>query len=185
VKSRPAPFAENQILFGRDGTPAIVSAELTGDSEITVYRRAGDKITTETQSFHPFLWLAEQVYLQGFDRKVEYVPLKGSGTLKFLARFQSWPDCQRARKFLGAASSFTLNDPVQQYLLATGRTSFDGMPFEELYRMQLAIVVNAEGAIQAIQLGDSQDWQQELTGNEPQILKKLVELVCERDPDVL
>ena len=185
MKSRPAPFAENQILFGRDDTPAIVSAELTGDSEITIYRRAGDKITTETQSFHPFLWLAEQVYLQGFDRKVEYVPLQGSGALKFLARFQSWPDFQRARKFLSAASSFALNDPVQQYLLATGRTSFKGMAFDELYRMQLTIVVKAEGIIQAIQLGDSRGWQQELTGNEPQIFKKLVEAVCERDPDVL
>jgi DNA polymerase elongation subunit (family B) len=185
VKSRPALFAENQILFGRDDTPALVSAELTGDSEITVYRRACDKVTTETESFHPFLWLAEQAYLQGFDRKVEYAPLRGSGVLKFLARFQSWPDYQRARKLLGTALSFGLNDPIQQYLLATGRTSFKGMPFEELYRMQLAIVVNVEGAIQAIQLGDSRGWQEELTGSESQMLKRFLEIVRERDPDVL
>ena len=185
MNSSAAPFADNQLLFGRDNTPSIVSAELTGDSEITVYRRAGDKITSETQSFQPFLWLAEQVYLQGFDRKVEYLPLQGAGALKFLARFESWPDFQRARKFLSAAPSFALNDPVQQYLLATGRTSFKGMAFEELYRMQLAITVKAEGIIQAIQLGDNRGWQQELTGSEPQILKKLVEVVRERDPDVL
>ena len=185
MNSSAAPFAENHLLFGRDDTPSIVSAELTGDSEIAVYRRAGDKVTTETQTFHPFLWLGEQVYLQGFDRKVDYAPLKGDGVLKFLARFQSWPDFQRARKFLSASSSFALNDPVQQHLLATGHTSFKGMQFDELYRMQLAIVVNTEGVIQVLQLADSRGWQQELTGSEAQLLKKFVEVVRERDPDVL
>ena len=185
MKSSAAPFAENQVLFGRDNTPALVTAELTGDSEITVYHRLDDKLTTNTQPFRPFLWLGEQVYLQGFDRKIDYVPLKGTGALKFLARFESWTDFQQARKFLTTASSFALNDPVQQYLLATGRTSFKGMRFDQLYRMQLAIVVNADGALQALQLCDSRGWQQELTGGEAPLLKKFVEIVRERDPDVL
>ncbi len=185
MKSSAAPFAENQLLFGRDGTPFLISAELTGDSAVVLYRRTDGKLTTETQPFQPFLWLAEPVYLQGFDRKVDFVPLEGSGAFKFLALFQSWADFQRARKFLGAAPGFAVNDPVQQYLMATGRTSFKGMRFDQLHRLQLAVVTNAEGAVQALQLGDSQGWQQELTGAEPQILKKFVEIVRERDPDVL
>jgi len=185
VKSSAAPFADNHLLFGRDGTTGIVGAELTGDGEITVLRRAEDKIIIETESFHPFLWIGEQVYLQGFDRKVEYVPLQGSGALKCLARFESWTDFQQARKFLGAVPALALNDPVQQYLLATGRTSFKGMRFDELYRMQLAIVINVNGGIRAIQLADNRGWQTELTGEEREILRQFTKIVHERDPDVL
>ena len=65
MKPSAAPFAENQLLFGRDDTTSIISAELAGDSEITVYRRLDGKLTTETQPFPPFLWLPEQVHLQG------------------------------------------------------------------------------------------------------------------------
>ena len=184
MKSSAAPFAENRLLFGRDDTPSIVGTELTGDSEITVYRRLDDKLSTETHSFQPFLWLPEQVFLQGFDRKVEYVSLAGNGAFKFLARFQSWADFQQARKFLGPAAQFAVNDPVQQYLMTTGRTSFKGMRFDQLYRLQLATVA-ADNTLQALQLCDNRGWQQELTGSEAQILKKFIETVQERDPDVL
>jgi len=185
VKATAATFAENQLLFGRDNTTAIVSVELTGDSEITVYRRSDDAITVATHSFQPFLWVAEQVYLQGFDRKVEYVPLEGSGALKFLAKFQSWEDFQQARKFLGAASYLAVNDPVQQYLMTTGCSSFKGMRFDQLYRMQVAILTTTNNALQAIQLCDNRGWEQELTGTEGQILKKFVETIHERNPDVI
>jgi DNA polymerase elongation subunit (family B) len=192
VKPGAASFAENRLLFGRDDTPAIVSAELTADSEITVYRRPDSQLVTEGQPFQPFLWLPEQVYLQGFDRKVEYVPLEGAGQFKFLARFQSWADFQQARKFLGAAVYFGVNDPVEQYLMTTGRTSFKGLRFDQLYRMQLALVVAPDGTLQALQLCDTgglprseRGWQLELTGPEPQILKKFVDIIRERDPDVL
>ncbi|HUI07319.1 MAG TPA: DNA polymerase domain-containing protein [Verrucomicrobiae bacterium] len=185
MKPSAASFAGNELLFGRDTTAFLTSAELTGDSAVTLYRRVDGKLTTETQPFLPFLWLAEQVFLQGFDRKVAYVPLDGHGVFKFLAQFQSWTDFQRARKFLGPAAGFAVNDPVQQYLMATGRTSFKGMRFDQLQRLQIASVTNRAGAVQALQLGDSRGWQQELTGAEPQILKKFVEIVRERDPDVL
>jgi DNA polymerase elongation subunit (family B) len=185
VKLSAAPFAENRLLFGRDDTPSIVGAELTGDSEITIYRRQDDKLTTERRSFAPFLWLPEQVYLQGFGRKAEYTPLNGHGAFKFLARFQSWTDFQAARKHLGNSPYFTVNDPVQQYLMVSGRTSFKGLRFDQLGRMQVAIVTGADQKLQAVQLGDNRGWQQELIGAETQILKKFVEAIRARDPDVL
>jgi DNA polymerase elongation subunit (family B) len=185
VKVSAASFAENELLFGRDDTSSIVSAELAGDSEITVFRRLDRKLTTETQPFQPFLWLGEQVFLQGFDCKVEHVPLAGSGAFKSLARFQSWADFQQARKFLGAVPYFALNDPVQQYLMSTGRTSFKALRFDQLYRLQVATVAAADNTLQALQLCDSRGWQEELTGTEAQMLKKFVEVIRERDPDVL
>jgi len=185
VKASTASFTENQLLFGRDDTSSIVTVELTSDSEITVFRRLDGKLTTDMQPFQPFLWLGEQVFLQGFDRKVEHVPLAGSGAFKSLARFQSWTDFQQARKFLGATPYFALNDPVQQYLMSTGRTSFKALRFDQLYRLQVATVAAADNALQALQLCDNRGWQQELTGTEDQILKKFVETIQERDPDVI
>jgi DNA polymerase, archaea type len=185
VKSSAVPFAENQLLFGRDETSSIVCAELTDDSQITVFRRIDGSLRTETQPFQAFLWLTEQVYLQGFDRKVEYVPLEGQGAFKFLVKFQSWTDFQQARKFLGPTPCFAVNDPVQQYLMATGRTSFKGLRFDQINRLQLVVVTAADNTLQAVQLCDSLGKQQELTGTEAQILKKFVETIRERDPDVL
>jgi DNA polymerase, archaea type len=185
VKPSGATFAENQLLFGRNDASSIIGVELTGDSGITVYRRSEDTITVATHPFQPFLWLAEQVYLQGFERKVEYIPLEGGGAFKFLAKFQSWEDFQQARKFLGTAAYFAVNDPVQQYLMTTGCTSFKGMRFDQLNRMQMAVDTTPDNTLQAIQLCDSDDRQVELTGTESQILKKFVETIRERDPDVL
>ena len=112
MKPSAAPFDENRLLFGRDDTSSIVSAEPAGDSQTTVFRRLNGALATETQPFQPFLWLTEQVYLQGFDRKVEYVPLEGHGAFKFLTKFQSWTDFQQARKFLGPTPCFAVNDPI-------------------------------------------------------------------------
>ncbi len=185
MKPSAAPFAENRLLFGRDDTSSIVGAEPAGDSQITVFRRLDGALATETQPLQPFLWLTEQVYLQGFDRKVEYLPLEGHGAFKFLAKFQSWTDFQQARKFLGATPCFAVNDPVQQYLMATGRTLFKGLSFDQINRLQLAVATAADNTLQAVQLCDNRGWQLELTGTEAQILKKFVETIRERDPDVL
>ena len=185
MKASAASFAENQLLFGRDETSSIVCAELAGDSQITIFRRLDDGLTTETHPFQPFLWLGEQVFLQGFDRKVEYVPLAGGGAFKSLARFQSWEDLQQARKFLGTTPHFAINDPVQQYLTSTGRTSFKALPFDQLHRLQLATATAADSTLRALQLCDNRGWQEELTGTEAQILKRFVETIQERDPDVI
>ncbi len=185
MKPSAAPFAENRLLFGRDDTSSIVGAEPAGDSQITVFRRLDGALATETQPFQPFLWLTEQVYLQGFDRKVEYLPLEGHGAFKFLVKFQSWTDFQQARKFLGITSCFAVNDPVQQYLMVTGRTSFKGLRFDQINRLQLAVVAAADNTLQAVQLCDNRGRQLELTGTEAQILKKSVDAIRDRDPDVI
>jgi hypothetical protein len=65
-----------------------------------------------------------------------------------------------------------LNDPVQQYLMASGRTHFKGMTFPALHRMQVDLeTVTAPGfefpnperesdRIIAIALADQSGWEQ-------------------------
>ena len=185
MKPVAAEFAENKILFGRDDTPGITCVELAGDDGVAVYSRRDGKTATEPVAFRPFLWLTEQVFLQDFDRKVEFTPLAGNGAFKFLATFQSWDDFQRARKALAGAPFFALTDPVQQYLMATGRTLFKGLRLEQLHRLQLGLVTAGDGIVQSIQLTDNRGRSQELTGAEKKILQEFVGVVREQDPDVL
>ena len=65
-------------------------------------------------------------------------------------------------------------------VMATGRTSFKGMRFDQLHRLQIFL---GDGDI--IQLTDNRGWQQELTGSNTAVMKKLVEIIRERDPDVI
>jgi DNA polymerase elongation subunit (family B) len=97
---------------------------------------------------------------------------------------------------------FALNDLAHQYLLASGRTLFKGMAFEDLRRMQVDIetFTPADGAMSdastdpllAIALSDNSGWEQILVVEDPDderqekaVLEKFVALVRERDPDVI
>ncbi len=91
-------------------------------------------------------------------------------------------------------------DAVTQYLMQSGRTLFKGMQFEDLHRLQLDIETytsppyrfsNAarEGdRIILIALSDNQGLQTVLDGrsfDEPGLLRELVRVIRERDPDVI
>ena len=185
MKSGAAAFAANQVLCGHDDTPGLVAGELVGADRVREYRRVDGKLVPTDQPFRPFLWLPAVVHLQGFPGKAEFTELAGGGELKVLARFESWREYQAARKFLGDRDTFALNDPIQQYLTATGRTLFKGLRFEELHRLQLDLTRAPDGSVRLIQLADNRGWQQELSGDEPALLRRFVALVVERDPDVI
>ena len=91
-------------------------------------------------------------------------------------------------------------DPAAHYLLQTGKTLFKGLAFEELHRMQLDIETyttsphrfsNArrEGdRIILIALSDSRGWEHLIDGKkltEKEMLRDLVRIIGERDPDVI
>jgi DNA polymerase I len=175
---------QNPVLFGRDNTPRIVAVELVGNDIIRIFRRENGKVSSSDENFRPFLWLTEPVFLQNFDRKVEFVTLEGRGALKFLALFHSWNDFQAARRALSGDCFFALNDPETQFLLATGKTSFKAMKFAELHRLQVGLELK-NGRLAAIFLSDSRGFEHEIGGAEPKILQKFAEIVRDRDPDAL
>ncbi len=127
-----------------------------------------------------------------------------------MARFGTWAEAlagrDRCREATGQAASAPaapyrfLPDPVHQYLLLTGRTSFGGVRFGDLRRMALDIeVVTTEGyefpsaaragdRIVAVALADSRGFRQVLRGDrldEAALLAECGRLIRERDPDVL
>ncbi|MDO9540839.1 MAG: DNA polymerase domain-containing protein, partial [Kiritimatiellia bacterium] len=105
------------------------------------------------------------------------------------------------RSNVGRGAPFIiLNDPAHQYLLSSGRTLFKGMNFENMRRMQVDIETRTapgfefsnpareDDRILIIALSDNTGWEEVLvdkSGNEKELLRRFVELVRERDPDVI
>ncbi len=215
MKRETQALSDNPVLFGRDATPGIVAVELAPgrDSEMRVWLREGGlhaepgALKSVARPFAPFLWLTDAAFLNTWEGKAQIEELKGAGEFRWQATFQSWADFQSARKHLqdttGATVQspngpfFFLNDPVAQHLMRTGQTLFKGMRFEQLHRLQLDIETytgkgyefssaeRAEDRILLIALADSTGWETTLSGDEKQMLRQLVEIIRERDPDVI
>lgn len=204
------PFHRNQLLFGHDPTPGLTAFELEGEDRVRVFSRKDGKLTSELEPFTPFLLLADEKFLKGLRGALKVERLEGSGFFKHLVLFPSWGELLKAKAYVQRASGKTpsapgapylfLNDPVHQYLLLSGRTSFLGLSFQDLRRMQLDIEVycsqgfefpkaeREEDRIIAIALSDSTGWERLISGREyteAGMLEELVREVRERDPDVI
>jgi DNA polymerase I len=204
----PLPFYDNRLLFGRAGTPGQVAFE-AGDDAVRIWSRAGVQRVSE-EPFRPFLLLTEPDLLKGFKSDAAVMPLDGDAAYRWLAEFPSWSHCLKARDHAQRISGRTagvpdapyrfLSDPVHQFLLRTGRTSFLGMAFEDVHRMAVDIeVTTAPGfefpnaaresdRIIAIAIADSAGFTSVLSGaemSEADLLAECGRLIRERDPDVL
>ncbi|MFM6131806.1 MAG: 3'-5' exonuclease, partial [Sphaerospermopsis kisseleviana] len=182
------------VLFGADVAEGIVAVEFVSPDGMKIYRREGTKTLVEEAEHKPFAWATEP--LPG-----ELRELDGKNAYRFTVTFDSAGEFSRA-KTQYKRELFALNDLAHQYLLASGRTLFKGMAFEDLRRMQVDIetFTPADGAMSdagkdpllAIALSDSSGWEEILVVEDPEdeeqekaALEKFVALVRERDPDVI
>ena len=172
----------------------ILAAELSGSNEVVTYSREGN----QTFSFAPWLLLEakdemERAELTGV-KKV--VPLKGGGEFRSLIHFHSWEHFQDARGRLASDGipHFSLNSPIRQYLLLTGKTLFNNLRYEELHRLQLDIETltlnpRAPGAqVILVSLSDNRGYEEVLSGTdmpESSLLEVLGRRIAARDPDVI
>ena len=208
MSGAPLPFYANRLLFGRAGVPRHL-AFAPGDATVRVYSREAETQASEVP-FRPFLLLADPDLLKDFKGDLTVTPLDGPGVYRWLAEFPSWFQCLKARDHCREASGRMSGapeapyqffpDPVHQFLLRTGRTSFLGMTFGDLRRMAVDIeVTTAPGfefpnaaresdRIIAIAMADSTGFQTVLSGaemSEADLLRECGRIIRERDPDVL
>ena len=207
----PPVFKQNAVLFGHDATPRLLAFELEGEDRIRVYARTPDgALVSHLEPFRPFILLASTDLLAGWSGGYEVEALEGDGAYRFLAFFPGWRELQQARAHLTRATgrAFTapdapflvFTDPIQQHLMLTGKTQFLEWPFPRLHRMQLDIetycagdysfpsAARPEDRIIAIACADSTGWEHVISGRElaePEMLRELVRIVGERDPDVI
>jgi DNA polymerase, archaea type len=195
-------FEKNTLLFGADSTPRIVAIELGETGTIIVYRREADGSTNaDVEPFHPFVWCDSDVV----DLGIESEKLASNLRYGWLVTVDSWKELIALRNGLKNAGRdfFAFTDPVQHYLTATGRTLFKELPFEELKRMQIEVLlfesaIAGDGDpgvgdhIMGIALSDSNGWEELLIvdpksveESEHAALKRLTAIIKERDPDVI
>ena len=195
-------FQKNALLFGADPMPRIVAIELGETGTVKVYRREADGSTVaDVEPFHPFVWCDSDVV----DLGIESEKLKSDLTYGWLVTVDSWKELIALRNGLKNAGRdfFAFTDPVQHYLTATGRTLFKDLPFEELKRLQIEVLLfesalTGDGDpsrgdhIMSIALSDNSGWEELLVvdpknveESERDVLKRLTSFVKERDPDVI
>ena len=175
-----------------------------------MWRRHGATTVAEVVPFAPFLLLADPALTAGAPGGMAVEPLAGAGALRWRARLASWADALAARELcrqrsglapdLPAAPYRFVPDPVQQYLMVSGRTSFGGMRFGDLRRLALDIeVVTGEGhefpnaareadRIVAVALADTTGFVHVVRGDrldERALLEETTRILRERDPDVI
>ena len=142
-------FHENRTLFGHEGTAGLLAFEPEGTGSVRIYSRTGDETGSEVVPLTPILLLKSKDLLTGWEGEADLQPLEGKGYFRVLAVLPDSSHLDSLRNFLVKSTGKTptapyapylyWRDPVQQYLLLTGRTSFLGMQFANLRRLQLDI----------------------------------------------
>ncbi|MEM1056142.1 MAG: DNA polymerase domain-containing protein [Bacteroidota bacterium] len=197
------------LLHGHDDTERIVALHLAERGAMRVYRRlADDTVVHEDEPFHPFFLLSDIDHLRGFPRdRFQFQELAGSNAYGTLVVFPDlnayWDAIRHVRQAAETERSrpdalYLVGSPEQQYLMQTGRTLFLGMELPDLHRLQLDLEVYAEeGFPQAeveehriilVALSDNRGWSRVVGGpmmDEQSVLEETLDLVRERDPDVI
>ncbi len=204
------PFQHNEILFGHDSTPGLIAFEVDGPDRVRIFRREAGRVSSESVGFRPMLLLAGEERLKGWRGRAEIEALSGGAPFNRIAFFSDLRELEDARFYLqkqarpdGAAPDapyYYFSDPVQQYLLLTGKTHFLGLGFGDLKRMQIDIETYCDSAfefcnplresdrITAIAMSDSTGWERLVSGREygeAAMLAEMVREVRDRDPDVI
>jgi DNA polymerase elongation subunit (family B) len=214
---------EDEWLWGWDDTPGIVSVWAEPDGRAFVWRRLpqSGSLVREDVRFRPWLLLASLEDLKHLGarlqpehegpapHRVTWQELEGPGALRYLVRAEDGRALATAvlqgasrrlgRTFgnlreLGAQTVLTL-PPEEQYLVASGRTYFRELRFDDLRRMQLDLettgldptrdriflvaIRDAEGRTDTLEAHGDGD------AAEADLLQRLVARVRTIDPDVL
>ncbi len=199
----------DSILFGKNTEPNVVAVYQSGETVMKVVKRSGGANTVETRKFFPFFFLSDALLLRGFEKKFWNVGLVGNNYYKHLCIFRRWSDMKSAMRIVAENLNtrqepsdmedlYVKADPVYQFLMQTGITLFKEMEFSDLRRMQLDIETfsksgfsNAsrpEDRIILISLSDNSGWEHVIDGrgkSESEMLNELVEIIREKDPDVI
>ncbi|HEX2080662.1 MAG TPA: DNA polymerase domain-containing protein [Longimicrobium sp.] len=211
---------EDEWLWGWDPTPGIVSVWAEPDGRATVWRRIPETgvLVREEERFRPWILLDRLDDLRHLGPRlapegtpgadVWYRELEGPGELRF--RVSAEDAAMLAATVLEGASrrlgrsvphlrelgeSVLALPPEEQYLVATGRTYFRGLAFDDLHRLQfdletmgldasrdrifMVAVRHPSGATQVLEVDRPGD------EGEADLIRRLAEVVRAADPDVI
>ena len=214
---------EDEWLWGWDPTPGIVSVWAEADGRVHVWRRipATGALVRDDLVFRPWLLLATLDDLAHLGQRlrperdgaapqrVTHRELAGPGALRHVVRADDMRTMSRA--ILHGASrrlghhvghlrdlpdgEVLVLPPEEQYLVATGRTYFRDLPFDQLRRLQLDLETTGLDPVHdriflvAVRDPDGGTQMLEAAGDQPrdeaELITRLVAHVRACDPDVI
>ena len=197
MESEVIPTIED-VMFGRDKTPGIVSISVSGNVA-RIWRRSGDTVSVTAKPAPGWIVLGDLSLLKELDPSTyKVMELEGGGELRFLVVFKDWTrSSKEIASRAGVKSIYDLKGilvlpPLEQFLIAHGMTYFKGMSYEDLHRMQFDLETDgldpSSGRIILIAIGDNRGMEVVLHEGEKQekeIIEEFCEIVRERDPDIL
>jgi len=212
---------EDEWVWGWDSTPGIVSAWAEMDGHVTVWRRipGTGELVREEQRFRPWLvldrlydlrHLGDRLGPEGCERAlITYRELDGPGSLRY------WVSVDDGRKLISAVlegatrrlgqrvshlrdlgkDSMLALAPEEQYLVATGRTYFRDLSFDDLHRMQFDLETTGLNPDRdrvfmiaaRYPSGEADTLEAPCEGNagEAALIRELISKVTAEDPDVI
>jgi len=191
----------------------VVAAEPGERGTALLYFR--DKESSEVRGqlirFYPFILLSSPDLLDNSEIKCNIAPLEGDAKFAYIAKFPDTATYKLALKKLKAETGAnpsspyapykTISDMSQMLFISAQFRLFRGMTFSEIRRFQFDIeTLTTEGyefpnpkrkgdQISMISMSDNTGWTDCIVLNNPysekELLAKFVEIINERDPDVL
>jgi len=197
----------NEILSGKDDTEGIVSVYANKKGKVTIWRRVSNIVSVETGPFWNWFLLAENSLLDGVSEQMyQLKELEGNHPLRWAVCTKQYADVEKAvvfnynarhktkhRSFYDLPNGVVLHFPaIEQYLIASGRTYFWGMGWDDLHRLQFDLETYAldpiDGGIFLIAIRDNQGYERILDDtemSEADMILELVNIIRERDPDII
>jgi len=212
----------DEALWGWDPTPGIVSVWADASGHARVWRRLeGGPLVCEAERFRPWLLLSSLDFLAHPAAKltpgasaeagagVRFIELEGPGQLRYRVdaddgRALTAAVLAGARRKLGrrighlrdlGAEHVLALSPEEQYLVASGRTHFRGLAFDQLLRLTIDLETTGLDAhndrlfLIALCQSDGSRETLEAKGEgdaaEADLLRRLAARVAEIDPDVI
>jgi DNA polymerase, archaea type len=177
----------NDLIRGEGRTTGIVALEPdAGAGTATLYRREGDTVERLVTPLRSWV-LARKT----MDDSIE---LGGRHPLRHLLVTPFGRAVEFARS-LASDQRLVYLDPVTSHLVASGETFYRDLPFEQVRRLQFDLETldiypdRPSGAIVLIAVHDSSGFERVLAldefPNEAALIDAFVQIVRERDPDVL
>jgi len=136
----------DEWLRGWDDTPGIVSVWAEGDGVVHVWRRLAGALVHETARFRPWLLTSS---IEGLPPTVTTRALDGVGELRYVVRGDDMKQLSAAVLAAAARRGRSANHlrdldgdvlvlpPEEQYLVASGRTYFRGLGWDDVRRLQI------------------------------------------------
>jgi DNA polymerase elongation subunit (family B) len=199
----------NEIVPSRIGRVVAVEVNRDGTASFFV-RHRDDRVERVNQPFEPFLLVHGESLARSLPGSSRVVRLTGTGIHDHRVHFPDLPTLEKGEKFLKVETGMNATSPTAPFRFFSDREQqalallpvrlFRGMDFAELRRLQIDIETlttpgydfpNAErpgDEIVMVALSDSTGWKICLSGpelSEKAILEQTLQLIRDRDPDVI